>query len=362
MTPLGLGASAPASAPPTPQTGTSRERGAPGQEAFARTLTASGPPRSSTGATARVPASDAEDGVRPEWPKSEQDAEDGMDPAGIAPATMSAETTHAAWPPAGLAALFGLPDADAGADDGTAPSDVPDALLDPAAPAPQSPAAISALPAAASAPTSAPALVAPLPPAAVAAEPLSTRLSDAAAALPADLPLQDAEAPPPAFSLPSIPATAPARAPAPLLQTPLPPPDVNGDDFGERFGAQLEWMAAQKIGHARIQVSPHDLGPVEVRLRLEGDRISADFVSAHVETRQALEQGLPRLRDLLGEHGFQLAHAGVGDGAQRGAAHGGSGGSDASAHAISADTDDATPDRTPADGMRTARGLLDAYA
>jgi flagellar hook-length control protein FliK len=34
--------------------------------------------------------------------------------------------------------------------------------------------------------------------------------------------------------------------------------------------------------------------------------------SPHVDVRQALESSLPRLRELLGEQGFQLAHADVG--------------------------------------------------
>ncbi len=120
--------------------------------------------------------------------------------------------------------------------------------------------------------------------------------------------------PPPAFSLPGLasPTTAPAPQAPPMLEAPLPPPAVRAHDFSERFGAQLQWMANEAIGHARIRVSPQELGPVEVMLRLDGERISAEFISAHAETRQALEHGLPRLRDLLGEHGFQLAHAGVG--------------------------------------------------
>lgn len=116
----------------------------------------------------------------------------------------------------------------------------------------------------------------------------------------------------PAFALPTLPSPSSVQEAPPMLETPLPAPAVRAQDFSERFGAQLQWMANEGIGHARIRVSPQELGPIEVMLRLDGERISADFISAHAETRQALEHGLPRLRDLLGEHGFQLAHAGVG--------------------------------------------------
>ncbi|QDW65547.1 flagellar hook-length control protein FliK [Luteimonas granuli] len=135
---------------------------------------------------------------------------------------------------------------------------------------------------------------------------------------------------------------------------------MRSQDFSERFGAQLQWMADQNIGHARIRVSPQELGPVEVLLRLDGDRISADFISGHAETRQALEQGLPRLRDLLGEHGFQLAHAGVGGDAPASQEHTGRPGGDAFGDA--ADASIAPVSAHDAAPVWVSRGLLDAYA
>ncbi|MGY0632995.1 flagellar hook-length control protein FliK [Luteimonas sp. A478] len=178
----------------------------------------------------------------------------------------------------------------------------------------------------------------------------------------AGLPIDTAEAGTEVFALPSLPpdpgqATGP-RQPAPLLATPLPTPDLRNADFSERFSAQLQWMAGQNIGHARINISPQDLGPVEVLLHLDGDRISADFISAHADTRQALEQGLPRLRDLLGQHGFQLAHAGVGSESSDS-----SDGTDNRAAAEGADgTDDPSSTTHVAAPVRIARGLVDAYA
>ncbi len=86
-----------------------------------------------------------------------------------------------------------------------------------------------------------------------------------------------------------------------------------GDDgFDQAIGARLGWLADQKIGHAHIRLSPDDMGPVDVRLQLNGDKVHASFSSPHVDVRQALESSLPRLRELLGEQGFQLAHADVG--------------------------------------------------
>jgi len=135
-----------------------------------------------------------------------------------------------------------------------------------------------------------------------------------------------------------------------------PSADLHGGHFDEDVADAVRWMADQKIGHAHIKVTPNDLGTVEIRLRLEGDRVHADFSSAQAEVRQALESSLPRLRDMLGQHGFQLAHADVGQ-QHAPPSQGGT-----APHGESAtDTSDAGPE-TPRTVRMTARGLVDAYA
>jgi flagellar hook-length control protein FliK len=135
-----------------------------------------------------------------------------------------------------------------------------------------------------------------------------------------------------------------------------PSADLQGGHFDEDIGDAVRWMADQKIGHAHIKVTPNDLGTVEIRLRLDGDRVHADFTSAQADVRQALESSLPRLRDMLGQHGFQLAHADVGQQhappSQGGAARSGDG---------PADGGD-TASEAPRTVRMTARGLVDAYA
>lgn len=124
-------------------------------------------------------------------------------------------------------------------------------------------------------------------------------------------------------------ARAPGADPAPLLAStgapsaaaarqtlaqpaPLALPADPGAGFDDAFGARIGWMAEQRIGHAELRVTPEHAGPIDVRLQLDGQRVSLEFHSAHAETRQALEASLPRLRDLLGQQGLQLAQADVG--------------------------------------------------
>lgn len=142
---------------------------------------------------------------------------------------------------------------------------------------------------------------------------------------------------------------------------PTPTPVLGDEGFDQAIGARVGWLADQKIGHAHIRLSPDELGAVDVRLQLNGDKVHASFSSPHVDVRQALESSLPRLRELLGEQGFQLAHAdvsqqpasGQGDGAAGRGQGRGDGGDGEPSHGETV---------LPAAQLIRQRGLLDAYA
>lgn len=171
----------------------------------------------------------------------------------------------------------------------------------------------------------------------------------------------DGEAPAP-FAL--APASNPAGAPLGLARASVvnpmaaPSADLHGDDFAETVGSRLTWMAEQKIGHAHIRINPAELGPVEIRMRLDGDRVHADFSSGQAEVRQALESSLPRLRDMLAAQGFSLGQAGVGDHGQPPSSDARGGGSGTPGHPSAA----TEPGVEPGPARLALRGLLDAYA
>ncbi|MEB1527961.1 flagellar hook-length control protein FliK [Xanthomonas sp. WHRI 7945] len=150
-----------------------------------------------------------------------------------------------------------------------------------------------------------------------------------------------------------------ADAAAPFTGSPTPTPQLHGDNFDDAMGARMSWLADQKIGHAHIKLSPAELGPVEVRLHLNGDQVNASFSSAQADVRQALENSLPRLREMLGQHGFQLGQADVGQQQQHAAQNapqgtapgGGEAGGDELLGSVG----------IPSAVLRQ-RGLLDAYA
>ncbi|WP_434990958.1 flagellar hook-length control protein FliK [Xanthomonas melonis] len=303
------------------------------------------------------------------------DGKDGKDAAAD-----TATATEAAWPPAGLGG-FGMSllaqavpggDALAAAAAALAASVANAAGTTPTATA--QPTDAAAAPATAAVTTTAlPSLGALAPAAATTAKPTSSTavsgdaqtvalMSMAAKALaPAD---DDGASPAgpdaPAFVLPTAAASTPTRVqdPAPIFSaSPTPTPEMGSDTFDDAIGARLSWLADQKIGHAHIKLSPSEMGPVEVRLHLEGDKVNASFTATNADTRQALEQSLPRLRDMLGQNGFQLGQADVSQQQHGQSGNRNGGGSEGNG---------LTLDDSPAVGIPSVvlrqRGLLDAYA
>ncbi|MCW0417165.1 hypothetical protein NB689_002919 [Xanthomonas sacchari] len=94
---------------------------------------------------------------------------------------------------------------------------------------------------------------------------------------------------------------------------------------------------------------------------MAGDQVNASFSSNQADVRQALENSLPRLRDMLGQHGFQLGQADVGQQPQQQQANaqGTPQGGGRSGGELADDLSGSVG--IPAVVLRQ-RGLLDAYA
>ncbi|HTW37492.1 MAG TPA: flagellar hook-length control protein FliK [Steroidobacteraceae bacterium] len=105
-------------------------------------------------------------------------------------------------------------------------------------------------------------------------------------------------------------ASAGASSTTLSLQTQLRAP-LGTVEWTDELGTQLTWMAHHGIGSASLQVSPPDLGPIQVRIAVHGSAASVWFGAAQADTRAALEQALPRLHELFGAQGLALADANV---------------------------------------------------
>jgi len=81
--------------------------------------------------------------------------------------------------------------------------------------------------------------------------------------------------------------------------------------WDNQVGQKVIWMMGGEEQSATLELNPPDLGPVQVVLNVSNDMASVTFSAQQLEVRQALENSLPRLREMMGESGIALGNASV---------------------------------------------------
>lgn len=125
------------------------------------------------------------------------------------------------------------------------------------------------------------------------------------------------ESPSPATATPTA-LAAPMSPLAPAAEnaaaTPMPPMlgRLEQSGWADELGQRLTWMIGNHRQQAELILSPPHLGHLEISLKLTGDQASASFVSSHPAVREAVEQALPRLREILSQAGVTLGQTHVG--------------------------------------------------
>ncbi|GAB1232546.1 flagellar hook-length control protein FliK [Ferrigenium sp. UT4] len=86
--------------------------------------------------------------------------------------------------------------------------------------------------------------------------------------------------------------------------------------WADDFSQKITWLATQNRQQAELHLNPPHLGPLEVTLKLNGDQATALFSSPHAAVREAIEQSLPKLREMFADNGIMLGGATVSDSSQ----------------------------------------------
>ena len=84
---------------------------------------------------------------------------------------------------------------------------------------------------------------------------------------------------------------------------------------GEFLG-RVNMLIKGGIQEAKIQLSPPEMGRLEIKVSTEGDSAKIMFSVDNIAAKDAIEQAIPRLRELLEQGGLQLAHSEVADHSQ----------------------------------------------
>jgi flagellar hook-length control protein FliK len=88
---------------------------------------------------------------------------------------------------------------------------------------------------------------------------------------------------------------------------------VTNDNWGDEFNQKVTWLATQHEQSAELHLNPPNLGPLDIVLKISGDQATALFTSPHAAVREAVEQALPKLREMLADNGIMLGNATVSD-------------------------------------------------
>ncbi|TNI29063.1 flagellar hook-length control protein FliK [Aeromonas veronii] len=113
------------------------------------------------------------------------------------------------------------------------------------------------------------------------------------------------------------PQAADSRAPAAettLRREPqnLPHLKLASQEAPAELHQKVNVMLAEKLQQAEIQLDPLGLGKMKIQIQMGADsQANVHFVVQHGQTREMLEQAMPRLRDMLAGQGIQLGQTQV---------------------------------------------------
>lgn len=109
--------------------------------------------------------------------------------------------------------------------------------------------------------------------------------------------------------------TAEASATAPTSATLA--PAVNSPEFpqalADRVGMWVNAVGEDGTMSAELHLNPAEMGPISVKISLDGQSAQVDFAAANLETRRAIEASLSMLSASLDDAGFSLGGSGVSD-------------------------------------------------
>ncbi|RLU00520.1 flagellar hook-length control protein FliK [Ketobacter sp.] len=153
-------------------------------------------------------------------------------------------------------------------------------------------------------------------------------------------------------------AGRPATANMPTaMQSPL-----QSREWAGEMTQRLVMMVSSKLSSARIQLNPQEMGTIDVKVAVKHDQAHVVFTSQVAPTRDALEQAIPRLREMMEQNGVALGDVDVRDQGAR-ESHEQAGGQQRRgerAAELAAASDEGAD--SPATNSAVALGLVDYYA
>ena len=77
-------------------------------------------------------------------------------------------------------------------------------------------------------------------------------------------------------------------------------------DFSPNLALRIQWIFQQALSSAEIMMDPPELGPLSVKMQHRGGETNIVFQVNNQQTKEMIEDNLPKLKELLEEQGIAL--------------------------------------------------------
>ncbi len=94
-------------------------------------------------------------------------------------------------------------------------------------------------------------------------------------------------------------------------QTQLAPLNLGQPAWEANLGSNLKMLVGQNIQSAELRLDPPELGSLDIKIKVSNDIASVNITSPHANVREALENAVPRLREMFAESGVALGDVNV---------------------------------------------------
>jgi len=86
---------------------------------------------------------------------------------------------------------------------------------------------------------------------------------------------------------------------------------MHSAQWPQAVATEVRWCLDNAVQSATLRITPEHLGPVEIHLEINDSQVNVNFGAAQADTRAALEQALPKLREMMAGAGLSLGEASV---------------------------------------------------
>lgn len=102
-----------------------------------------------------------------------------------------------------------------------------------------------------------------------------------------------------------------ATTAAPSLAAQLKQLNLQQQDAAGQLRERVQLMVRQNVQFAEIRLDPAELGQMQIRINLQQEQATVQFIVQQQHAKELLEQQMPRLRELLQQQGMQLGEGQV---------------------------------------------------